>query len=341
MFIRESPSGAFLEGNNVGDILRWDGQEWQAVSTPGGLLPAGVLAGDLLIWNGAAWVPVSNPGGLLPVGTEIGQQPTWNGSAYVAGAGDRTDGIGDLAGAPPTVYYHARYAADLVVAAGHLGSWAPHAWDGKQLNKTGGTMAQAVALNRPVDAAAGWVGNRRAIQGIAANSQNMTSTDLGLLLTAAQPFWLVMAIQVPAGPGLQVPLAFDDPGAGGPSLRIATHFNPAANMSVITQTTLPTAPYVYDVPAILGITATATAVTVLQLTQGGGTQVIINNQPHAVTSTTPGMAALFSSLVGGVPGSFADATVRAWAMKIGQSLPPSSLADLMAHFVTGLDCPLA
>lgn len=57
--IRAAESGPFLEGSAVGDLLRWDGREWQRVPTPGGLLPAGLYPNNLLVWNGASWVPVN------------------------------------------------------------------------------------------------------------------------------------------------------------------------------------------------------------------------------------------------------------------------------------------
>ena len=46
------------DGNEIGDVLTWDGSSWNAVQ-PTEELPDGTEDGDYLRWNGTTWAPAN------------------------------------------------------------------------------------------------------------------------------------------------------------------------------------------------------------------------------------------------------------------------------------------
>lgn len=46
------------DGNAIGDVLTWDGNNWNAVQ-PTEELPDGTEDGDYLRWNGTTWAPAN------------------------------------------------------------------------------------------------------------------------------------------------------------------------------------------------------------------------------------------------------------------------------------------
>lgn len=81
------------DGENIGDILLWNGSEW----LPGdnvAELPDGENNDDILIWDGTTWNPGPNVSSNLPPGNATGDILVWNLSTQEWEAVDKNTGFG-------------------------------------------------------------------------------------------------------------------------------------------------------------------------------------------------------------------------------------------------------
>lgn len=76
-------NGVLPPGENVGDILEWNGDEW-IVTTNTSTLPDGNSNQDILIWNGSQWLPGPNTQSGIPDGNNPGDLLVWDGTKWVA-----------------------------------------------------------------------------------------------------------------------------------------------------------------------------------------------------------------------------------------------------------------